>query len=118
MPSAQTWTTVSPCDAAAQHYKARNNNQLSKALEPDPSTLTLWRKGARVMSDPMGARCADLLGIDAGHVLACLALERVSDAKLSEKLRAFIESNATRAASVFAVFSACLVVAEGARFFV
>ena len=63
-------------DLAKRRRKLPSDYALAKALDVGQSTVSNWRCRRSALSDDMAIRLADLAGLPAGFVLACIAAER------------------------------------------
>lgn len=99
------WSTEALCDALCQAKNLNTDYKLAKYLGMNQSTVSLWRRGATVMSDDWGKRIAAELSLDPAYVCLCLASERSPDANLASQMRAWLQAHATAAAlALCAVF--------------
>lgn len=99
------WTTKGLLLRLAETKNLNTDYQISKFLQADRASVSLWMKGVRVMSDDWGKRVAAELGLDPVYVCLCLAAERSPDANLATQMREWLTQHASAALIVFAVFS-------------
>ncbi|HJX19108.1 MAG TPA: helix-turn-helix transcriptional regulator [Acidiferrobacterales bacterium] len=71
--------------AIRARYGITSDYQLAKTLRITRSAMSKYKTGVcHVFSEETGFRIAELLDLDAGHVLACLAAERSKDIKVKK----------------------------------
>lgn len=71
--------------AIRARYSITSDYQLAKLFGVKPATISAHRTGdAKTYGEQIGYRIAELLDLDAGYVLACLAAERSKDAKVKK----------------------------------
>jgi hypothetical protein len=63
-------TALKAANGGASDYRA------AQLLEVKPQTVYRWVKGEAYMSDDVGLRAAEMLGLDPGKVLISLHIER------------------------------------------
>lgn len=102
----QIWTTKSLLEELAARKNLKTDYQLAKYLSTSQSSVSLWGKGARMMSDDWGFKFAQELQLDPAYVCLCLAAERSPDANLATSMRAWLVQHGSAAMIIFAVFLA------------
>lgn len=101
----RVWTTKSLLDELAARKNIKSGYGLAKYLEADPASVSLWNRGARVMSDDWGIKLAQQLQLDPAYVCLCLAAERSTDANLATQMRAWLVQHASAAVLILSVFT-------------
>jgi len=94
------WTTQEVAAALCEREKISTDYGLAKFLGLEPTTVSAWRRGHRVMSDEHAATIAPLIGEDPAWLALCLAVERVKSDDLAEKMKGVLLAGANRVASV------------------
>lgn len=71
--------------AIKSHYDIKSDYALAKMLNVTRQAMSKHKTGdSHYFSEDTGYRIAELLGLDAGYVLACLAAERSKDIKVKK----------------------------------
>lgn len=77
-------TTVEFLDAIKGKNGLTSDYQLSKLLGCTPSAIGNYRHGKSMLSDEYALKVSDLLGLEGGYVLACIAAERSKNEKVKK----------------------------------
>lgn len=75
-------TTLEFLDAVKAKHGLTSDYQLSKLLECTHSAISNYRAGKSRLDEETACKVADLLGIEAGFVLSCIAAERSKNTKV------------------------------------
>ncbi|MEY4429161.1 MAG: hypothetical protein RLZZ182_1850 [Pseudomonadota bacterium] len=103
------WTTRDVAEALCDAQNISTDYGLAKFLGLEPTTVSAWRRGHRVMSDDHAATIAPLIGEDPAWLALCLAVERVKSDTLAEKMRGVLLAGTNRVAGVVLGFLVVLV---------
>lgn len=107
-------TTIQFLDILQQHFKSLSPDGKSPvtdyrvAMEMGWSTsmMSLYRSGKRSFGDDTAVDVADRLGMERGHVLSCVMLERARSDKVRDTLRGMALGGTSAAMLAIAVFQA------------
>lgn len=77
-------TTLEFLDAVKAKHGLTSDYQLSKLLECTHSAISNYRAGKSRLDEETACKVADLLGIEGGFVLSCIAAERSKNAKVKK----------------------------------
>ena len=71
-------------DAIKAKNSLTSDYQLAKLLGCTPSAIGNYRHGKSMLSDEYALKVADLLGLEGGYVLACIAAERSKNERVKK----------------------------------
>lgn len=78
-------TTLQFVDELKRRYGIGSDYGIAKLLNISKNSLSLYRNGKSHFSDEVAIKVAELLDLDAGYVMACMAYERARSPLVKSK---------------------------------
>lgn len=103
--------TIELLDAVKRHHDISSDYAAAKVLGLTRAQVSKYRLGQGCFGDETAVKAADMLGIDAGYVMACMHAERASNPDVCNRWHGVAER--LRAAGLAAVMAFLAVVGVG-----
>lgn len=103
--------TLDLIDALKRHHDISSDYAAAQALGITRSELSKYRHGKAYLGDETAVKVADMLGMDAGYVMACMHAERASNPDVRTRWQGVAER--LKAAGLAAVMAFLALVGVG-----